>query len=55
MTLPKMAPELLPPKEKRSLEIHQKTKIIKNNLIESGLLWKREQPVLTHNGTLVLN
>ena len=37
-TLPKMSPELLPLKEKRSLEIQQKTKIIKNNLIETGLL-----------------
>ena len=54
-TLPKMSPELLPPKEKRSLEIQQKTKIIKNNRIETGLLWKREEPVLTHNGTLALN
>ena len=55
MTLPKMTPELLPPKEKRSLEIQQKTKIIKNNRIETGLLWKREEPDLTHNGTLALN
>ena len=53
--LPKMSPELLPPKEKRSLEIEQKTKIIKSNHIETGLLWKREEPVLTHNGTLALN
>ena len=54
-TLPKMSPELLPPKEKRSSEIQQKTKIIKNNRIETGLLWKREELVLTDNGTLALN
>ena len=41
-TLPKILPELLPPKEKRSLEIQQKIKIIKNNLIETGLLSKKE-------------
>ena len=50
-----MSPELLPPKEKRLLEIQQKTKIIKNNGLETGLLWKREEPVLTHNGILALN
>ena len=54
-TLPKMSPELLPPKEKKSLEIQQKTKVIKNNRIETGLLWKKEEPVLTHSGTLALN
>ena len=35
-TLPEMSPELLLPKEKRSLEIQQKTKIIKNNRIKTG-------------------
>ena len=52
---PKCHQKLLPPKEKRSLEIEQKTKIIKSNRIETGLLWKREEPVVTHNGTLALN
>ena len=46
---------MLPPKEKRSLENQQKTKIIKSSGIETGLLWKREESVLTHNGTLALN
>ena len=41
-TLPKILPELLPPNEKRSLEIQQEIKIIKNNLIETGLLSKKE-------------
>ena len=54
-TLPKMSPELLPPNEKRSLEILQKTTIIKDNSIETGLLWKKEELVLLHNRTLALN
>ena len=33
-----MSPELLPANEKRTLEIPQK-KIIKDNHIETGLLW----------------
>ena len=35
-TLPNMSLELIPPNEKRSLEILQKTKISKNNYIETG-------------------
>ena len=56
-TLPKTSPELLPPNEKRSLEIndHQETTIIKDNSIETGLLWKKEELVLLHNRTLALN
>ena len=37
-TLPKMPPELLPPNKKRSLEIPQKTTVIKDNHSETGLL-----------------
>ena len=43
-TLPNMSPELTPPNEKRSLEILQKTKISKNNRIETALQWKSEEP-----------
>ena len=54
-TLPNMPPELMTPNEKRSLEILQKTKINKNNRIETGLQWKREEPALHHNETPALN
>ena len=50
-----MSPELIPPNEKRSLEFLQKKKIIKSNCIETGLLWKKEEPILTNNETLALN
>ena len=40
-TLPKTSTELLPPIEKRSLEIVQKTTIVKDNCIEIGLPWKK--------------
>ena len=43
-TLPNMSPELTPPNEKRSLEILHKTKINKNNRIETALQWKSEEP-----------
>ena len=54
-TLPNMSPELITPNEKRSLEILQKTKIDKHNVIEIALQWKREEPVLPHNETPALN
>ena len=54
-TLPKMSPELLPPNEKRTLEILQKTTIIRDNHIETGLLWKKDEPVLPYNRILALN
>ena len=54
-TLPNMSPELIAPKEKRSLEILQKTKINKYNRIEIALQWKRDEPALPHNKTPVLN
>ena len=54
-TLPNMSPELIPPKEKRLSEILQKTKIIEKNRIDTGLLWKKDEPILTHNRTLALN
>ena len=50
-----MSPGLQPPNEKRSLEIFQKTAIIKDNHIETVLLWKRNEPDLPHNQTLALN
>ena len=53
--LPKMSPELLPPNEKRTLEILQKTTIIRDNHIETGLLWKKDEPVLPYNRILALN
>ena len=49
-----MPPELLTPNEKRSLEILQKRIIIKDNCTETGLPWKNEESVLSHNGTLTL-
>ena len=54
-TLPKMSPELLPPNEKRTLEILQKTTIIRDNHIETGLLWKKDEPVLPYNRILAIN
>ena len=54
-TLPKMSPELLPPNEKRTLEILQKTTIIRDNHIETGLLWKKNEAVLPYNQILALN
>ena len=54
-TLPNMSPELIPPNEKRSLEIPQKTKISKHNRIETALQFKREEPALPHNETPALN
>ena len=54
-TLPNMSLELIPPYEKRSLEILQKTKISKNNYIETGWQWKKEEPALPHNETPALN
>ena len=53
-TLPNMSPELIPPNEKRSLEILQKTKINKHG-IEILLQWKREEPAFPHNETPALN
>ena len=50
-TIPNMSPELIPPNEKRSLEILQKTKINKHNRIETALQRKREEPTLPHNET----
>ena len=50
-----MTLELMTPNEKRSLEILQKTKINKNNRIETGLQWKREEPALHYNETPALN
>ena len=50
-----MSPELIAPNEKRSLEILQKTKINKHNLIQIVLQWKREEPALPHNETPALN
>ena len=41
--------ELIPPNEKRSLEILQKTKVNKHNRIETALQWKREELALPHN------
>ena len=37
-TLPKLSSELLPPCEKRSLNILEETTTIKDNLVETGLL-----------------
>ena len=48
------SPELIPPNEKRSLEILQKTKINKHG-IEILLQWKREEPAFPHNETPALN
>ena len=53
--LPKMSPELVPPNEKRTLEILQKTTIIRDNHIETGLLWKKDEPALLYNRILPLN
>ena len=53
--LPNMSPELIAHNEKRSLEILQKTKINKHNLIQIVLQWKWEEPALPHNETPALN
>ena len=53
-TLPKMSPELLPPKEKRSSEIIQKTTTIRDNHTETRLLWKKDEPVLPYNQIFAL-
>ena len=45
-TLPKKLPKLLPPNDKRSLQILQQTTIIPDNRRETGLLWKKKEPVL---------
>ena len=50
-----MSLKLLPPNGKRSLEIFQKTTIIKDNRIETVLLWKKEELVLPYNQALALN
>ena len=50
-----MSPESLPPNEKRTLEILQKTTIIRDNYSETGLLWKKDEPVLPYNQILALN
>lgn len=50
-----MSPELVPPNEKRLLEILQKTAIIKDNHRETGLLRKKEEPVLSYNRRIALN
>ena len=50
-----MSPELVPPNGKRLLEILQKTTIIKDNHRETGLLRKKEEPVLSYNRRIALN
>ena len=49
-----MSPELLPPKEKTSLEIIQKATTIRDNHTETRLLWKKNEPVLPYNQILAL-
>ena len=46
---------LLPPNEKAYPGILQKIKIVKDNRKETGLLWKKEEPVLLHDQALALN
>ena len=45
-TLPKLSSELLSSDEKRSLNILEETTVIKDNRVETGLLWKNHVPYL---------
>ena len=48
-TLPKLSSELVPPNEKRSLNILEETAFIKDNRVETGFLWKSNVPHLPAN------
>ena len=53
--LPKLASELLPPDEKRSLNILEETTVIKDNPVETGLSWKSNVPHLPANRKMAIN
>ena len=48
----KMSPELLPPKGKRSMFFFLQKG---DNLTATGLLWRKDEPVLAYNQILTLN
>ena len=54
-TLPKLSSELLPPGEKRSLNILEETTVIKDNRVETGLLWKSDVTHLPANRKMAIN
>ena len=54
-TLPKLLSELLPPNEKRSLNTLEETTVIKDNRVETGLLWKSNVPHLPANRKMAVN
>lgn len=51
-TLPKLNKNILPPDQKRALEILENTTVIKNNQFEVGMLWKKDDPTLPFNREL---
>ena len=51
-TLPKFNPDILPPEQKTALHILQSTTVIKDNIFEVGLLWKKDNIILPYNRAL---
>ena len=51
-TLPKFNPDILPPEQKTALHILQSTTVIKDNISEVGLLWKKDNIILPYNRAL---
>ena len=54
-TLPKLSSELLPPDEKRFLDILEETTVIKDNRDETSLSWKSNVPHLPANRKMTIN
>ena len=54
-TLPKLSSELLPPDEKRSLNILEETTVIKDNRVETGLLRRSDVPHLPADRKIAIN
>ena len=54
-TLPKVLSELLRPDEKRSLNILEETTDIKDNRVETGLLWRSDVPHLPADQKMAIN
>ena len=54
-TLPKLSSKLLPPDEKRYLNILEETTVIKDNRVDTGLLWKSNVRHLPANRKMAIN
>ena len=46
---------MLPPHKKRSLNIPEETTVIKDNRVETGLLFKRDAPHLLAHRKMTIN